>query len=82
MSNNLLIQQGWECPKCGSVYSPITTKCVVCPQVVNITSGTSSSNTTFICTQFLGEGLTSTTSPRCMKCGKLESQHPIISNTL
>jgi uncharacterized OB-fold protein len=82
MSKNQLIQQGWECPKCGSVYSPITSKCVVCPQVVNITSGTSSSGTTFICTQFLGEGLTSITAPRCMKCGKLQSQHPIISNTL
>ena len=81
MKDNKLIQQGWECPKCGSVYSPITSKCVVCPQVVNLTSGTSTSGTTFICTQFLGDGL-STTVTRCMKCGKLQYQHPIISSTL
>jgi uncharacterized OB-fold protein len=93
-NNNKLIQQGWECPKCGSVYSPITIKCVVCPQGVSITSGrsqgvsitsgteTSSSGTTFICSGFLGEGGTSITAPRCMKCGKQQSQHPIISSTL
>ena len=82
MSNNRLIQQGWECPKCGSVYSPITTKCAVCPQGSSITSGTSSSGTTFICTQFLGDVLTSMTAPRCINCGKFQHQHPIISSTL
>jgi hypothetical protein len=81
-NNNKLIQQGWECPKCGSVYSPITSKCVLCPQGVSITSGTSSSGTTFICNKFLGEGGDSITAIRCMICGKQQSQHPIISSTL
>ncbi len=22
---------GWECPKCGRVYSPFTAQCAVCP---------------------------------------------------
>jgi len=25
-----ILQQGWECGKCGSVYSPSTSKCTVC----------------------------------------------------
>jgi hypothetical protein len=27
-------QQGWECPKCGKVYSPTTIMCLTCPQKV------------------------------------------------
>lgn len=35
-------QQGWECPKCGRVYSPTTIMCLSCPQKVktNITTNT------------------------------------------
>ena len=25
-------QQGWECPKCGGVYSPTTPQCFRCPE--------------------------------------------------
>jgi transcription elongation factor Elf1 len=32
MSDNKLIQQGWECPKCGKVYSPNTFMCWTCGQ--------------------------------------------------
>ena len=35
-------QQGWECPKCGKVYSPTTIMCLTCGQEVktNITTNT------------------------------------------
>ena len=84
MSNNKLIQQGWECPKCGGVYSPLTSKCNVCPQ--NILSGTSthfatSGTSTFFCTEFISDGL-NTSSTKCMRCGKESWQHYKITNTM
>ena len=37
------IPQGWECPRCKSVYSPITAKCWHCPvQSIQGTTTTSS----------------------------------------
>ena len=30
MNDNKFIPQGWECPKCGAVMSPITSVCVNC----------------------------------------------------
>lgn len=27
---DLFIQKGWECPKCGRVYSPSTPMCLYC----------------------------------------------------
>ena len=80
MSNNKLIQQGWECPKCGCVYSPLTIKCNVCPQ--HLTFGTSSTSTTFFCTQFVEEANGSTVNTKCMRCGKESWQHIKITNTL
>ena len=32
-------QQGWECPKCGGVYSPTTPQCFQCPQATVTTTG-------------------------------------------
>ena len=29
---------GWECPKCGRVYSPITPQCYYCGEKTTITS--------------------------------------------
>jgi hypothetical protein len=80
MSNNKLIQQGWECPKCGGIYSPLTSKCNVCPK--HLTFGTTSTSTTFLCTLFVGEPNGSTTNPKCMNCGKEIWQHVKISNTI
>jgi hypothetical protein len=85
MSNNKIIQQGWECPKCGCVYSPLTMKCNVCPQ--SITSGTSigvggfGSTTTFFCTEFVKDTVNSSAT-KCMRCGKESWQHYKITNTL
>lgn len=75
MSNNKLIQQGWECPKCGSVYSPLTIKCNVCPQSIT------SSTTTFLCTEFVKDTVDSSAT-KCMRCGKENWQHYKITNTL
>lgn len=74
MEKNVTINQGWECPKCGSVYSPYTAKCSVCPQ------GTISSSSTNITTaqgfhNFAGDGT------YCLLCGVSKQSHPIISNT-
>ena len=38
--------------------------------------------TTFLCTQFIAEDRITTSLPNCMRCGKPQYQHPIISNTL
>jgi ribosomal protein S27AE len=74
--NNKLINQGWECPKCGSVYSPYTSKCSMCPQG-NITGSTTHS--TNICLSFIPD----TVNPEdtnCMRCGKAKWQHQGIGN--
>jgi len=39
-------------------------------------------NTTFLCTQFVSDQNKGATLPRCMRCGKPRYQHPIISNTI
>ena len=43
---------------------------------------TTTSNTAFLCTTFLSDGSMGATLPRCMKCGKTEYTHPIITNTI
>ena len=79
MSNNKQIQQGWECPKCGSIYSPLTSKCNICPQ--NILVGTSTSNT-LLCTKFVSEEVGTSSTSRCANCGRQKWQHPIITPTI
>jgi hypothetical protein len=45
--------------------------------------GTSNTtNTTFLCTQFVSDQSKGATLPRCIRCGKPQYQHPIISNTI
>jgi hypothetical protein len=46
----------------------------------NFATGTTS--TAFLCTQFVADRHSATTSPNCIKCGKQFYQHPIISNTI
>jgi ribosomal protein S27AE len=88
-------QQGWECPKCGKVYSPTTIMCFYCPQTVktNITTNTpwntvtvtndiingTTTDTTTICFDFVNDTI-NTSSTKCMKCGLEKWQHPIITN--
>lgn len=87
MSNNKLIQQGWECPKCGGVYSPYTNKCNLCPQ--SIVSGTSTTGTglTHFCTSFEpsfqpSPKVASVEKVPCKKCGRYFHQHPAVSYTI
>ena len=47
----------------------------------NISTTTGTTSTTFLCTTFLSDASMGATLPRCVKCGKTEYQHPIISNT-
>ena len=88
-------QQGWECPKCGKVYSPSTIMCLTCGQEVktNITTNTPwntvrvtndiisgiNTSTTTMCFDFVNDTI-NTSSTKCMKCGLEKWQHPIINN--
>ena len=38
---NLMIQQGWQCPCCSRIYSPITSICFYCPPTVETAPNTS-----------------------------------------
>ena len=42
-TNDTFNMRGWECPKCGSVYSPSTPKCWCCGLNTNITVSKSTS---------------------------------------
>jgi len=48
----------------------------------NIFTTTGTTNTTFLCTKFISDGTKGATLPRCIKCGKPQYQHPIITNTI
>ena len=49
----------------------------------NTTATTASTtSTTFLCTQFIAEDRITTSLPNCIRCGKPQYQHPLISNTL
>jgi hypothetical protein len=44
---------------------------------------TGTTNTTFLCTEFVSDQLFyKGTLPHCMRCGKPQYQHPIITNTI
>ena len=85
-------QQGWECPKCGRVYSPTTIMCLGCPQEVktNVTTicntvtvpndiSKITNHTTATCSGFVHDTV-NTSSTKCLKCGLEKWQHPIITN--
>jgi hypothetical protein len=49
----------------------------------NFARGTANTtHTTFLCTQFIAEDPFTTSLPNCIRCGKPQYQHPIISNTI
>jgi hypothetical protein len=48
----------------------------------NIFTTTGTTSTTFLCTQFVAQPRITTSLPNCIKCGKPQYQHPIISNTI
>ena len=63
------IPKGWECPKCGRVYSPSTPMCFTCV-------GTSIPAIN-ACNQFIAdtENKSSGLNTRCMNCGKEKWEH-------
>ena len=81
----ILISQGWECPKCKRVYSPTTNMCQFCPtQTTTSTSisfgSTGTSSVTIKNHNFITlEG--DATSTKCYICGLEKWQHPHISFT-
>ena len=86
MRNNKLIQQGWECPKCGGVYSPYTNKCNLCPQSITTATSTSTS-TTNLCLGFEpsfqpSPKVASVETVPCKKCGRYFHQHAAVSYTI
>ncbi len=40
MQDEILVQQGWQCPICKRVYSPITPMCYYCGQGSNTSTTT------------------------------------------
>ena len=71
MEKNVTTIQGWECPKCGSVYSPYTSKCSVCPQGTITSSGTNIT-TSYGYHNFVGD------KTHCLLCGVSKQSHPSI----
>lgn len=39
------VQQGWQCPICGRVYSPTTLMCISCPPKTTTAAGTAQTET-------------------------------------
>ena len=58
-------QQGWECPKCGRVYSPSTTMCLYCPTQTTTTKIDTSSPSALA-----GWNIKVTSTQGCPSCGK------------
>ena len=87
MSNsNTTIQQGWECPKCGRVYSPTTPMCSHCPQEIKPSEGINTndlvnrvSNTTNI--NFHNFVASNENPFSCAICGAYQTSHPIFTFT-
>ena len=86
---NLTIQQGWECPKCGRVYSPTTGMCYTC---VNQTESIISTSTDGINFQASGTSTAmihnftvskdcKSKEPVCSICGLEKWRHPVFTQT-
>lgn len=88
---NVLIQQGWECPKCGRVYSPTTGMCYTCVrQTESVTSTTTDSKSinfqasgtsTAMLHNFTVSEDCKSSEPVCSICGLEEFRHPAITFT-
>lgn len=77
------IQQGWECPKCGKVYSPTQPECTKCPTADSVIKeesikfSASGTTHTSLGHMFVRNG----TSNICKICGLEEFRHPVITLT-
>lgn len=78
------IQQGWECPKCGRIYSPTTPMCSHCPQKVKPSATTNNLvNRAYTSTSIgLHNFVASQENDfKCAICGAYESGHPTFTFT-
>jgi uncharacterized OB-fold protein len=81
---NQTIQQGWECPKCGRIYSPTTPMCSNCPQEVTPWASTNDLVNRAYTTTSIGlhNFVASQENPfKCALCGTYQTSHPIFSFT-
>jgi uncharacterized OB-fold protein len=81
---NQTIQQGWECPKCGRIYSPTTPMCSHCPQEVTPWASTNDLVNRAYTTTSIGvhNFVASQENPfKCAICGAYETSHPIFTFT-
>ncbi len=81
---NQTIQQGWECPKCGRIYSPTTPMCSNCPQEVTPWASTNDLVTRTYTSTSIGvhNFVASQENPfKCAICGAYETSHPIFTFT-
>jgi hypothetical protein len=67
---------------CDYMTDTIKNKIEVMENGRNILTTTGTTNTTLLCTQFVAQNRITTSLPNCIKCGKPQYQHPIISNTI
>ena len=66
---------GWECPKCGRVYSPYTNQCSYCPQQIQVSSTVNTSISNF---HLFEEDETTS---QCKICGLPKFRHPLHTKT-
>jgi uncharacterized OB-fold protein len=83
---NQTIQQGWECPKCGRIYSPTTPMCLHCPQEikpsVNIDTNDLVTRTYTSTSIGVHNFVASQENPfKCAICGAYETSHPFFTFT-
>lgn len=65
------VERGWECPKCGHVYSPKTTMCLVCPMKdATATNVPDSAEITWITKQFGATVPAASCGVEGCKCGR------------
>ena len=68
-----MTQQGWECPKCGTVYAPWQPKCQTC------VAGAVTTAVTFPPCDH--QWVSDTFGTRCMKCGQQSQYAPMCYDT-
>ena len=83
MIQSTFIQQGWECPKCKRVYSPITSMCSHCPEYSQgyASTGTALTVSSTTYSHAFESDKKSTSETICKICGLEKWQHPNISYT-
>jgi hypothetical protein len=76
------IQQGWECPKCGRIYSPTTPMCSHCPQEIKPSVSTNDlANRAYTIPGLHNFVASQENALKCALCGAYEKVHAIFTFT-